>query len=94
MKKRPSRVDMLMNVKDAEKYTKHLKGLPNLKNIETAKKTIKKLDSLYQKYKKSKDKTGMTHCRLIAEIAENQTMRKGKITQQNLFAEWLAKVRK
>ncbi len=84
---------MLMKIKDAEKYTKNFKGLPNLKNLETAKQTIKKLDQLYSKYKKARDKNGMIHCKLIAEIAENQTSRKGKITQMNLFSEWLSKIR-
>jgi len=88
-----SHVDMLMKVKDVEKYTKYFKGLPNLKNIQTAKQTIKKLDQLYIKYQKARDKIGMTHCKLLAEIAENQTSRKGKITQMNLFSEWLSKVR-
>lgn len=88
-----SKVDIFTNVKDAEKYTRYFKGLPDLKNIDTAKKTIKKLDRLYSKYKKSKDKNGVLHCKLIAEIAENQTSRQGKITQMNLFSEWLKRFR-
>ncbi|MFC1801318.1 hypothetical protein ACFLZB_02550 [Nanoarchaeota archaeon] len=93
MKKR-SHVDIFTNVKDVEKYTREFRGLPNLKNIETAQATIKKLDRLYTKYKKAKDKNGMLHCKLIAEIAENQTMRKGKIAQQGLYADWLKKIRR
>ncbi len=87
------RVDIFRNVQNVEKYTKEFKGLPNLKNIQTARQTIKKLDQLYNKFKKAKDKNGVLHCILIAEIAENQTSRKGKITQMNLFSEWLSKVR-
>ena len=84
---------MLMKVRDVEKYTKNFKGLPNLKNLETAQNTIKKLDKFYNQYKKNKDKNGQLHCLLIAEIAENQTMRQGKIGQQRLFSEWLSKIR-
>jgi|GEM_PF-5914612 len=93
MKKRESHVDLLMKIKDAEKYTRDFKGLPNLKNLETAKQTVKKLDQLYTKFKKKKDKNGLLHCTLIAEIAENQTNRKGQINMMNLFSEWLNKVR-
>ena len=71
MKKRESHVDLLMKIKDAEKYTQYFKGLPNLKDLDTAKQTIKKLNQLYAKFKKKKDKNGLLHCTLIAEIAEN-----------------------
>lgn len=93
MKKEKSHVDLLMKVKDAEKYTKDFKGLPNLKNLETAQQTIKKLDRLHSKYKKARDKNGMLHCTLIAEIAENQASRKGQVNIMNLFSEWLKKAR-
>ena len=94
MKKEESRVDIFTQIKDAEKYSKDFKDLPNLKNLETAQETVRKLDKLHKKYKKAKDNNGVLHCVLIAEIAENQTMRQGKIRQMNLFQEWLNKVRK
>lgn len=87
------RVDVFAKVKDTSKYAQDLKGLPNLRNLETSKKTIEKLDKLYKKYKKARDKSGMMHCTLIAEIAENQTMRKGLIGQMKMYQVWLEKIR-
>ncbi|MCK4589037.1 MAG: hypothetical protein KAT77_01220 [Nanoarchaeota archaeon] len=88
------RVDIFRQVKDASKHAQEFKGLPNLRNLSTAQETIKTLDRLYKKYEKAKDNNGMLHCTLIAEIAENQTMRKGLIGQLRLYREWLNKVKK
>ena len=87
------RVDVFSQVKDASKYAKDFKGLPNLKNFETAKATVEKLNKLYKKYEKARDKNGMLHCTLIAEIAENQTMRKGLVGQMRMYQDFLKKIR-
>jgi hypothetical protein len=94
MKKRAaSRLDIFSQVQNPQKYSQAFKGLPDLRNLDCAKYTIKRLDKLYRQYKKNKDKNGLLHCKLIAEIALSRTIRRGRIRQQNLFAEWLKKIK-
>lgn len=93
MKKKKSNVDVFEAVKNAEAYSRAFKGLPDITSYEDAEKTVKKLDRLYQKYKKEKDKNGMLHCKVIAEIGENVAWRKGLYREKNLFSDWLKKIR-
>lgn len=85
----PDYADLYVATDAQNGYARQFQGILKFKDVEVARESVRQIGLLYDGFRVTGDRRGMHHAQLIALVGKNRAEGVGKLTEAQVFADWL-----